>query len=161
MNHANRQRTAKSWRRWCAYLLILLAVVGAAVGWATRPDGTAYDPKTCLEQIPSDIEGLQILQGQRTKESVIRDMVPVFCNAEVLFSMMRTKVRPGRIVFKVSVEYNGEVTEVEIDESTIGSNEFAREVSDFVMDTDFISWARHDENTVFLYPMAFGDSLKR
>jgi hypothetical protein len=56
----------------------------------------------------------------------------------------------------VVVEYTGEVAAVDIEETTIRSRAFLKEVSDFIMDMDFIGWARNDVDTVFRYPARFG-----
>jgi hypothetical protein len=65
-------------------------------------------------------------------------------------------INPGTVVFKVLVEYTGEVGHVAVEETTIQSGEFLREVSDFIMDTDFVLWGGDDRDTVFLYPVRFG-----
>jgi hypothetical protein len=54
------------------------------------------------------------------------------------------------------VEYTGEVGHVTVEEATIQSEEFLREVSDFIMDTDFVMWGGDDRDTVFLYSVQFG-----
>jgi hypothetical protein len=65
------------------------------------------------------------------------------------------EIAPGRVVFRVVVEYTGEVIAVSIEESTIKSNTFLHKMSDFIMDTDFVIWARNDTDAVFLYPVDF------
>lgn len=130
------------------------------IGCAAPNQNTKLDPKTCLETIPSHVEGLQILQGPRTQPSLIRDMVPAVCNGRALYRRMQTKrnpVNPGRVVFKVRVEWTGEVYDAAVAETTISSRNFLREVSDFIIDSDFVVWSRHDTDTIFLYPVTFGD----
>jgi hypothetical protein len=112
-----------------------------------------------MDHVPADVAGLIIEAGPRTKTSVIRDMVPACCNAQVLFQRMKAEdptLKPGRIVFRVVVEYTGEVLSVDIEETEIESLRFKRRVSDFIMDTDFVSWAPSDTETVFHYPVRFG-----
>ena len=119
---------------------------------------TPFDPKTCTEQIPKHIEGLEILGGSRTEQSIINDMQITFCNGQVLLQKMNERgndVSPGTAVLKVVVEYTGEVVSSEIIETDILSTEFVAKVSDFVKDTDFSSWQRFDEDTEFIYPMVF------
>ena len=82
-------------------------------------------------------------------------MRPSFCSAHALYKLMKRDVISGSVVFKVTVEYTGEVNDVSIDKSTIRADRFLREISDFIMDSDFKAWARHDDDTVFLYPMRF------
>jgi hypothetical protein len=118
----------------------------------------AFDPKTCLETVPKRVKGLQILEGPRSENSIIQDMVFPICNARALFRQLQSKgdgINPGRAVFLVTVEYTGEVIAVGVQESTIESEAFLRKVSDFIMDTDFVPWTRNDIDAVFLYPVAF------
>jgi hypothetical protein len=120
---------------------------------------SSFDPKHCFEIIPDHVEGLKILAGPRTEKSIIRDMVPVICHGHALFEHIKSKgkeINPGTILFRVVVEYTGEVQNVKVEETTIQSEAFIREVSDFIMDTDFVFWKRHDTDTVFLYPAKFG-----
>jgi hypothetical protein len=65
------------------------------------------------------------------------------------------EINAGYIVFRVVVEYTGEVAYVGIEETTIQSKLFLREVRDFIMDTDFVLWGGDDSDTVFLYPAKF------
>lgn len=86
-------------------------------------------------------------------------MVPPICSGHALFKHMKTKgqeINPGCVVFRVVVEYTGEVAYAGIEETTIQSKTFLREVKDFIMDTDFVLWGRDDEDTTFLYPVTFG-----
>jgi hypothetical protein len=143
-------------RRTLIVLLATLIGLSACTGASHRP----FDPKTCMETVPRRVPGLEILQGPRTRASVIRDMVPVVCNAKMLFLRMKKRgedIEGGTVVFRVRVEYTGEVAAAAVAETRIGSARFLREVSDFIMDTDFVGWARHDTDTVFLYPMTFGE----
>ena len=65
-------------------------------------------------------------------------------------------LKPGSVVFRVVVEYTGEVYAADVHESTIESENFLRKVCDFIMDTDFVYWGGTDDtDTVFLYPVTF------
>lgn len=124
----------------------------------TQTKQAEFDPKTCLEIIPEHVKGLKIIEGPRSEKSIIRDMVFPICNGHVLFGQMRSKgdkIQPGTVVFRVVVEYTGEVIAVSVQESSVGSDQFTRNVSDFIMDTDFVGWTRNDVDTVFLYPVHF------
>jgi hypothetical protein len=117
------------------------------------------DPKNCLDTIPQRVEGLTILEGPRTEQSIIRDMVPAICYGHFLFGRMKSsgeEVNPGVVVFRVVVEYTGEVYGVTVEETTIQSKLFLRRASDFIVDTDFVPWARDETDTAFLYPVEFG-----
>ena len=120
---------------------------------------TSFDPKKCLEDIPRRVKGLKIVSGPRTEKNLIREMVPAICSGHLLFKDMKTKgeeISPGYVVLHVIVEYTGEVAYVGIEETTIQSETFLREIKNFVMERDFVSWGADDRDTVFLYPVTFG-----
>lgn len=122
------------------------------------PGPASFNPKTCLEQVPDSVDGLEIIQGPRTKQNIAADMHPAFCNGQVLLKLMNDGGKPvqaGTVWFKVSVEYTGEVSSVEIVKSEIESRDFLKKVSDMIMDSDFTPWQRHDEDAGFIYPMTF------
>lgn len=133
--------------------ILAFSLFGCAAG-GPKP----IDPKSCMETVPSNVEGLKILQGPRSRQSIIRDMVPIVCNGRFLFNRMRLKdpsLKGGRVIFGVTVEYTGEVMKVNVLETTLESNVFLDKVSNFIMDSDFVGWARDDMDTVFAYPMVF------
>lgn len=130
----------------------------ALSGCATDSKNPAFDPKTCLEQVPESVPDLQILQGPRSEQSIILDMQTSYCNGQVLLKLMHEKghqMKPGNVTFKVVVEYTGEVISAKVIESEIRSKEFLGKVSDMIMDSDFAPWQRHDEDTEFIFPMTF------
>jgi predicted transcriptional regulator len=137
-------------------IVFFMVVFFLATACTTTQQKEPFDPATCMETVPKEIKGLKILDGPRTKASIIRDMVPVVCNAQVLFQKMKKNgedINAGKVIFLVTVEYTGEVYKADIEETTIQSDKFLREVSDFIMDTDFVGWARNDIDTVFEYPV--------
>jgi hypothetical protein len=144
----------------CPYGVILaMMILVLASSCAPRVQDVPFDPRRCLASIPGEVKGLTIVEGPRSKASIIRDMVPVICNGQVLFHRMQSAdphLKAGSVVFRVVVEYTGEVAAVDIEETTIRSRAFLKEVSDFIMDMDFIGWARNDVDTVFRYPARFG-----
>jgi len=141
--------------------LLYVATVGFLLltSCATHTKQSSFDPKTCLENIPRHVKGLRIVSGPRTEPSIIRDMVPAICSGHALFKHLRSKgheIKAGYVVFRVVAEYTGEVAYVDVEETTIQSELFLREVRDFIMDTDFVLWGGDDSDTVFLYPAKFG-----
>lgn len=127
-------------------------------GCSTLDNNPSFDPKTCLKDKPQQVDGLKIISGQRSKQSVVVDMQFPYCNGQVLFKVVHDKgqqIAPGRAVFKVTVEYTGEVIAVEMTESTIVDKAFLQNIADMIMDTDFSPWQRDDEDAQFLYPMTF------
>jgi hypothetical protein len=128
------------------------------ISCAMQTNQVAFDPKTCLEIIPENVKGLKVVSGPRSEKSIIRDMVPAICSAHALFRHMKSEgheMNSGSVVFRVVVEYTGEVANVSVKETEIHSKRFLREVSDFIMDSDFVLWAGDDSDTVFLYPATF------
>jgi hypothetical protein len=59
----------------------------------------------------------------------------------------------GEAVFRILVEYTGEVYRVEVVESSGLSHQFHRKMIDMIMDTDFVGWVPTDTDTEFLYPL--------
>ncbi|MFO7963207.1 MAG: hypothetical protein R6U50_04740 [Desulfobacterales bacterium] len=111
-----------------------------------------------MDTIPKNVNGLKLISGPRTKKSIIQDMVPVVCYGRVIFEKLKKRGETnisGHALFRVVVEYTGEVNSVHVEETTIGSEKFLRNLSDLIMDTDFIGWRRTNTDTVFLYPMTF------
>ena len=118
----------------------------------------SFDHQTCLDSIPDKVSGLTILEGPRTKSSLISDMVPAVCYSRVLVEKKKANGEnniKGDVTFEIQVEYTGEVVRVEVVETTIQSQPFVRKVADFIMDTDFVGWVQNDVDTVFIYPMSF------
>lgn len=141
----------------CVAALMLLAACTTTK--APEPNTTArFDPKTCFEQVPTAVKGLQIVGGPRTGQNIAADMHPAWCNGQVLLKRMNDAgdpVNAGTVWFRVAVEYTGEVGSVKVVKSEIGSDEFLKKVADMIMDSDFSPWVRHDEDAEFIYPMVF------
>jgi hypothetical protein len=140
-------------------LFVSTAVLLLITSCLSHTKRSSFNPKDCIENIPRHVKGLKIISGPRNKKNIIRDMVPAICSGHALFRHMKTKgheINPGYVVFRVIVEYTGEVAYVGVEETTIQSKTFLREVKDFIMDTDFILWGEDDGDTLFLYPMLFG-----
>jgi hypothetical protein len=117
-----------------------------------------FDPRTCLTESPQEVEGLEILHGQRTAASIAADMQDAYCNGQVLLKLMNENNEPvsdGTVWFKVVVEYTGEVISVITVKSDISSKKFLRKVSDMINDTDFSPWLRDDQDVEFIFPMTF------
>ncbi len=118
-----------------------------------------FDPRKCLEDVPRHVKGLKVLSGPRSEQSIIRDMRRAVCNGHVLFGHMQAEnksFQSGRVLFRVVVEYPGEVYGVTVEETTIQSDAFLARVSEFILGTDFIFWGGDDSDSVFLYPIQFG-----
>ena len=138
---------------------VLTAVILLLTACAKGPSHNTFDPRTCLETVLSHVDGLRILAGPRSEANIIRDMVPAICNGQVLFRKMQIvdgMLKPGMVVFRVVVEYTGEVKNVSVKETTIASAAFIAQVSAMIESTDFVFWARDDTDTVFIYPVRFG-----
>ncbi|MBN1932263.1 MAG: hypothetical protein JW786_11710 [Desulfobacterales bacterium] len=126
---------------------------------ALQMEKPPFDARNCLENVPRHVEGLKILSGPRSERSIICDMRQAVCNGQVLFEHFQAKdktLQSGRVVFRVLVEYTGEVYSVTVEDNTIKSGELLYRVSQFIMGTDFIFWGGDDSETIFLYPMQFG-----
>lgn len=141
---------------WLLLPLLIVILLCACAPERTKP----FDPAMCMQTVPPHVNGLEIIQGPRTGRSIIRDMVPVVCNSRVLFARMQSRdplLQPGKAIFNVTVEYTGEVQRVTMVQTTLQSPVFIQKVSDMIMNTDFVGWARDDADSVFVYPFRFGD----
>ena len=143
--------------------VVLPAVIALILIKAFSPQTQAPDKpfsmKTCLESIPEDVKGLKITQGSRSKAIIINDMVPVVCKAKATFKRMRAEgapIEPGSMTFRVVVEYNGEVISARIQESDITYRAFRNSVIDLISEKDFMTTLREDTDTIFFYPIHFG-----
>lgn len=117
-----------------------------------------FNPKTCMEQIPAEVSGLQIINGNRSKNSLAQDMRTAYCNGQMLLMHLNQngeKIDGGTVNFQVVVEYNGEVISARVVDTDITSEFFLERVSNFIVDTDFTAWQRSDDDTVFIYPLVF------
>lgn len=117
-----------------------------------------FSPRTCIETVPERVEGLLVQKGARSDESIRRDMQLAYCNGQMLLRAMNERgeqVDGGTVLVKARVEYTGEVIAAEIIDTDIQSERFLRRIADFVMDTDFTSWQRSDEDSEFIYPLRF------
>lgn len=111
-----------------------------------------------MQQVPRHVKGLKILEGPRSAPSIIKDMVPAVCNAQVLFDRMRGKnpsLTSGHAVYHVVVEYTGEVQYAAVAETDMLADQLLQKVADFIKDTDFVSWPASDTDAEFLYPIRF------
>ena len=138
------------------FLFFAFSITGC---FKPRDEDKPFNPAECMENIPQVVKGLEILEGPRTRQSIIFDMQPVVCSAQALFHKMCNEgkqIKDGRVIFRVVVEFNGEVINASVEESTVGSEEFARKVTGFILAHDFGVWNRDDVDAVFLYPVNFG-----
>ena len=125
---------------------------------APDPD-RPFSMKTCMEYIPEDVDGLKVIEGSRSKASIIHEMVPITCKARAIFERMKEEgaaIKSGRMIVRVVVEYNGEVISVRIEASDISYRPLRNRVIDLIADSDFNPWHREDTDTEFLYPIHLG-----
>ena len=137
-----------------------LALVKVFSPVAIEPTGKSDAMKDCLDFIPKNVKGLSILEGSRSKASIIRDMVPVMCAGESLFRHMQKMgepIKPGRATFQVTVEFNGEVVTATVEDTTIQSKSFLNKIRRSILERDFVAWNREETDTRFVYPAYFGN----
>lgn len=143
-------------------LIILLSSIAALVlisACASPSKQVPFNIVQCMDTIPKKVRGLNILSGPRTEQSIIRDMVPAVCYGHVLYHNMKNsgeEINAGSIIVRITVEYTGEVYKALVEESTIKSKQFVQKVSDQIMDTDFVGWAKDESDTEFFYTLTFG-----
>lgn len=119
-----------------------------------------FNPKTCLQAVPTIVPGIEIIQGHRTKTSLAFDMQNTYCNGQVLLKQLNDKgldIGSGTVWFKVTAEYTGEVINVDVVKTEITSKEFLQKTVEMIMDSDFTPHQRDDLDSQFIYPLTFTD----
>lgn len=148
--------------RWMITVAVTsVALVMGFVFLKARTVDKPFSLQACLESVPKNVKGLKIIEGSRSKSSIINDMVPIVCRGRALFEQMQSKDSSntmGSITFRVVVEYTGEVVTVRVQQTDIPSRPFVNQMIRLVGNSDFVNWPREDKDTVFVYPMRFGHS---
>ncbi len=138
---------------------LVSTVVVACGDQLERTVSTPFDARSCLDHVPEQVKGLKILSGPRSDASIIRDMVPAVCGAQVLAERMKNdgiEIAEGSVAFRVLVEYTGEVNRVTVERTTLVSEELIERIRELILNTDFIYWREEDDvNTEFVYPVHF------
>jgi TonB family protein len=113
---------------------------------------TAKDEET----IPKDVPGLEI-QGPRTKANVIANMEPAVRTMRKIYEKHRERnpALEGRIELKLSVDWNGEIMQIEVGRSTMNDPAFEKEVVRPLQFMDFDAWSTAEEDTDIVYPVEF------
>jgi hypothetical protein len=138
---------------------IALILVKVFTPQETNPPDKPFSLKACLDSVPAKVDGLKVIKGSRSKKSIIKDMVPVVCRGEALFKRLQAEgeaIEPGAVTFQVTIEFNGEVIQAKIADTTIASKKFNTYVTRCITGIDFAPWQREDIDTVFIYPAYFG-----
>jgi hypothetical protein len=116
----------------------------------------SHESKTCLENKPESISGLNVT-GERSEKNVINNMWPVICKARELYQE-RLKVNPelkGTIDLRLSVEFNGEVGPYSIVRNTIEDLVFEKQIMALIQFMDFDSYGPHNSESQILLPLQF------
>jgi hypothetical protein len=123
------------------------------------PPVSPTTPEDCLASVHADEKNLQILEGSRTPGNILYDIAPLICRGRKVFDKLTAQgedIAAGTVTLKVVVEYNGEIISTDILETRIDSRRFLNELVGIFNMSDFTSWNREDENTVFTYTARFG-----
>lgn len=121
--------------------------------------GEPFNLVHCLEKIPDQVEGLEILAGRRDSRSIRRDMTSIACAGQQFYAQQERVEKPlpaGSLLLKVTVEYTGEVVRVETLASSLPSKVLEKRLVEMTLNHDFAGWDRSDEDSVFIYPFRFG-----
>lgn len=149
-----------NWAKMILAAGIALVLIKVFSPQTTNSPVKPFSYKTCLDSVPDEVDGLKVLEGSRSKRSIIKDMVPIVCQGEALFKQLQFEgetIEPGAITFQVTVEFNGEIIQAKIVNTTIASKKFNRYVTRFITGIDFAPWNREDTDTEFIYPAYFGN----
>lgn len=139
--------------------LVLVKLFVPERGQSSLEPDPPFSFKTCMESVPSTVNGLKIMEGSRSESSIIVDMVPITCRARALYERMRSVndgLVPGHITIRVVVEYTGEVISVDVEQTDMTSRKFNNKIIEMIANSDFVSWPRDDTDTEFVYDISFG-----
>ena len=148
-----------NWIKMALAAVIALVLINVFAPQATKVPEKPFNVKDCLKAGPKNIKGLTIIEGSRSREIITTDMAPLVCRAKGLFEKMKAEGAPiesGSMVVRVTVEFNGEVISVKIQESDISYRPFRNGVINMIAAKDFMASMREDTDTVFLCPIHFG-----
>jgi hypothetical protein len=134
-------------------LAIVLFLSGLA---ACGSHDSAQDRKGTGQEIPRDVPGLEI-EGPRTKANVIANMFPAVIHMQKIFEehRMRNPDLEGKVEFKLTVDFNGEIGELKVDRSTMDDPEFEKAVIRPLQFMDFDGWGDSEQETEIIYPVEF------
>jgi hypothetical protein len=143
---------------WAAFAVVLFITACHEQPERTAP--TSFTFQDCLENLPEHVDGLEILSGPRSEKGIIHDMAHPVCSGYALFEQMKEngeEIEAGSVVFRVVVDYVGEVISVTVEEQTMSSEELVGKVREIILNTDFVYWRdKDDTDSEFLYPVHFG-----
>lgn len=136
--------------------LMLVKVFSPAPPPQTKPTAPAED---CRTSVYTDKNNLRILEGPRTKTSILHDLAPLICRGREVFNKLQAEgetITAGTVTLRMVVEYNGEIISTEVQESSIASKTFLNALIGIFGMSDFSFWNREDEDAVFIYTARFG-----
>ncbi|MBD3346876.1 MAG: AgmX/PglI C-terminal domain-containing protein [Chitinivibrionales bacterium] len=117
----------------------------------------ADDQKHCYDTIPNKVAGLKV-EGERTKRNIIKNMVPYVCRIKEIYAEAQ-KGNPdlkGMIELRFVVEFQGEVTTIEIQRKTIEDEQFISEFMKVIRSLEFDYFGSHNSETEVVYPIKLG-----
>jgi hypothetical protein len=135
--------------------VILLGVLLFSVGCSSKSAGALGPPSPkSLESTP-EVE----VRGPRTKANVIANMAPLLRKMQEIYEehRLRNPDLKGRIDLRLTVEWIGEILEIEIVRSSMSDRTFEEAVLRPIQFMDFDGWSESDEDTEILYPLVFGE----
>jgi hypothetical protein len=131
------------------WLFVFLVIIGlAACG--------RQDEVQDRGEIPSDVPGLEI-EGPRSTANVIANMDPAVRIMQEIYRKHRDRNPDleGRLELKLSVDWNGEILQIEVGRSTMKDSVFEKEVVRPLQFLDFDAWSSSREETEIVYPVEF------
>ncbi len=119
-------------------------------------DSKEAKSKECIDIIPKKLPGLEVT-GVRPKANVIHNLVPFNCAVQSQYAE-RLQANPGlsgRVKISFSVEFQGEVTNNRIVESTIEDSVFMKQFEHTMRWLEFDPWGDVEDETDVVYTMQF------
>jgi hypothetical protein len=111
-------------------------------------------PRSCLESMPKTISGLKVT-GARSEQNVIKNMWPVTCAAKEVYQdrLKKNSKLKGKLVIKLSVEFNGEIGPFSIVEDTLEDPIIKNSVMNYIRYHEFDWFGAHNSETDIVYPI--------
>lgn len=142
--------------RCCSPILVLLTIM-LSFGCSSEGNGKV-DPRNCREIIPKNLPGLEIT-GARPRGNVIRNLVPFICRVREQTAERRgsNPDLDGEILIRFTAEFQGEVTDNRIVETTVDDTLFMREFEHTMRFLEFDPWGDVDDETNVVYRIRLTD----
>jgi hypothetical protein len=138
--------------KWRHFVMPCVMIAWVAGCGNKRSEQSAVD---CYQTVPDTVAGLKV-QGPRSRQNVIENMVPAVCAMRELYEKRRqqTALSPGVLTLTMTIDPTGEIGAV-TEEHTFSDTAFVRECMHILYSRDFDPWLDQEDAEV-VYPIRIG-----